>query len=284
MNNILLILGMIALSNGNISLSDLPLFDNKNKSKAKKVSPKPKRNLQQKKPKPKIDANEKPKVKKKVKKKRETKRSDNMLGFNINDINKGMKLMELSDEDLERGMEIITRTKKYMSRDEKKILVKVESLLDLVRGIKKLSSIDDIEEEETNFFRSMEEEDKKNMMIKEILEVFPEKRKESIEKAIDMKKKIDLFAELFLPDDFGEGGFSISSLANINNLGSMNNLKLLGSLLRTEDDSEEDEYEEYDYEDDEEYEEYEDEEYNDFEDEYDYEDDENTDYIEKHDD
>lgn len=284
MNNILLILGMIALSNGNISLSDLPLFDNKNKSKAKKVSPKPKRNLQQKKPKPKIDANEKPKVKEKVKKKRETKRSDNMLGFNINDINKGMKLMELSDEDLERGMEIITRTKKYMSRDEKKILVKVESLLDLVRGIKKLSSIDDIEEEETNFFRSMEEEDKKNMMIKEILEVFPEKRKESIEKAIDMKKKIDLFAELFLPDDFGEGGFSISSLANINNLGSMNNLKLLGSLLRTEDDSEEDEYEEYDYEDDEEYEEYEDEEYNDFEDEYDYEDDENTDYIEKHDD
>ncbi len=45
-----------------------------------------------------------------------------------------------------------------------------------------------------------------------------------------MKKKIDLFAELFLPDDFGEGGFSLSSLANINNLGSMNNLKLLGSL------------------------------------------------------
>lgn len=277
MNNILLILGMIALSNGNISLSDLPLFDNKNKSKAKKVSPKPKRNSQQKKPKPKIDTNEKPKVKKKVKKKRETKRSDNMLGFNMNDINKGMKLMELSDEDLERGMEIITRTKKYMSRDEKKILVKVESLLDLVRGIKKLSSIDDLEEEETNFFRSMEEEDKKNMMIKEILEVFPEKRKESIEKAIDMKKKIDLFAELFLPDDFGEGGFSISSLANINNLGSMNNLKLLGSLLRTEDDSEEDEYEEYDEED----EEYED---DDFEDEYDYEDDENTDYIEEHED
>lgn len=276
MNNILLILGMIALSNGNISLSDLPLFDNKNKSKAKKVSPKPKRNSQQKKRKPKIDTNEKPTVKKKVKKKRETKRSDNMLGFNMNDINKGMKLMELSDEDLERGMEIITRTKKYMSRDEKKILVKVESLLDLVRGIKKLSSIDDVEEEETNFFRSMEEEDKKNMMIKEILEVFPEKRKESIEKAIDMKKKIDLFAELFLPDDFGEGGFSISSLANINNLGSMNNLKLLGSLLRTEDDNEEEEYEEY--------EEYEDDEYDDFEDEYDYEDDENTDYIEEHED
>ena len=32
-----------------------------------------------------------------------------------------------------------------------------------------------------------------------------------------VKKKIDLFAELFLPDDFGEGGFSLSSLVNINN-------------------------------------------------------------------
>ncbi|MCR8746470.1 hypothetical protein [Romboutsia lituseburensis] len=274
MNNILLILGMIALSNGNISLADLPLFDNKNKSKAKKVSPKPKRNLQQKKTKPKIESSEKSNVNRKVKKKRETtKRSDNMFGFNMNDINKGMKLMELSDEDLERGMEIITRTKKYMSRDEKKILVKVESLLDLVRGIKKLSSIENVEEEETNFFRSMEEEDKKNMMIKEIIEVFPEKRKESIEKAIDMKKKIDLFAELFLPDDFGEGGFSISSLANINNLGSMNNLKLLGSLLRTEDDNEDDEYEYEEYEEDDDFE--------DFEDKYEYEDDENIDYIEK---
>lgn len=73
-------------------------------------------------------------------------------------------------------------------------------------------------------------------MIKEILEVFPEKRRESLDKAIDLKKKIDLFAELFLPDDFGDGGFSLSSLVNINNLGSMNNLKLLGSLLRTDDD------------------------------------------------
>ncbi len=183
-----------------------------------------------------------------------------MLGFNMNDINKGMKLMDLSDEELERGMEIITRTKKYMSRDEMKVLAKVESLLDLVKGIKRLSGIDDIHEEETNFFRSMDEDDKKNMMIKEILEVFPEKRKEPIEKAIDMKKKIDLFAELFLPDDFGEGGFSLSSLANINNLGSMNNLKLLGSLLRSdgEDSSYDDEEEEYEeYEDDE----YEDEEY-----------------------
>lgn len=154
--------------------------------------------------------------------------------------------MDLSDEDLERGMEIITRTKKYMSQDERKFLVKIESVLDLVRGIKKLSSIEDIEEEETNFFRCMDEEDKKNMMIREILEVFPEKRKESIEKAIDMKKKIDLFAELFLPDDIGENGFSISSLASLNNLGSMNNLKLLGSLLRVDDDKDDKKYYSYD--------------------------------------
>lgn len=171
--------------------------------------------------------------------------------------------MDLSDDDLERGMEIITRTKKYMSPDERKILIKIESLLDLVKGIKRLSSIEFDDYEETNFFRSMDEEDKKNMMIKEILEVFPEKRKESLDKAIDMKKKIDLFAELFLPDDLGEGGFSLSSLVNINNLGSMNNLKLLGSLLRIDDNKR---YEEYD---DEDYEEYEDEEYEDYKDEYD---------------
>lgn len=247
---------MIALSNGNISL-----FDNKTKSKEVDgdgaITPGVKNNRVKK------EKEIKTKVPKKTNQKRERKNSSNMLGFNMNDINKGMKLMDLSDEDLERGMEIITRTKKYMSRDEMKILAKVESLLDLVKGIKRLSAIDDIQEE-TNFFRSMDEDDKKNMMIKEILEVFPEKRKESIEKAIDMKKKIDLFAELFLPDDFGEGGFSLSSLANINNLGSMNNLKLLGSLLRAdgEDNSYDDEeYEEYEYED----EEYG---YEDFEDEY----------------
>lgn len=238
---------MIALSNGNISLNNLSLFDNKNKSKKTIESE---------------ASNSMGKVRKRKSTKSSTnkprkKKSDNTFGFNINDIDTGMKLMDLSEDDLERGMEIITRTKKYMSTDERKILVKVESVLDLVRGIKKLSSIDIMQEDETDFFRSMDEEDKKNMMIKEILEVFPEKRKDSLDKAIDMKKKIDLFAELFLPDDFGEGGFSLSSLVNINNLGSMNNLKLLGSLLRTDDDKK---YEEYEYDDedyDDEYEEYE---------------------------
>ena len=232
---------MIALSNGNISLGNLPLFDNKKNSKGENIENKRSR-----------ERKTRDNIRKKVKKKISNNNGSDLFKFNMNDINRGMKMMDLSDEDLERGMEIITRTKKYMSPEERKILIKVESLLDLVKGIKKLSSIDFDDYEETNFFRSMDEEDKKNMMIKEILEVFPEKRRE-------------LFAELFLPDDFGDGGFSLSSLVNINNLGSMNNLKLLGSLLRTDDDKK---YEEYDY-DDEEYddEEYYDE-YDDYEDEY----------------
>lgn len=257
MNNILLILGILALSNGNISL-----FDNKNKSKQSKD----RRSVNgEYKAKKKSSSKSKPKERKKHKENNFIDNIDDIFKFNMNDISKGLKLMELSDDDLDRGAEIITRTKKYMSRDEKKILIKIESLLDLVKGIKKLSSIDISEDlEESNFFRSMDEEDKKNMMIKEIIDVFPEKRKESVEKAIDIKKKIDLFAELFLPDDFGEGGFSLSSLADINNLGSISNLKLLGNLLRgddsnlsyeeeDEDDSYEDDYDEFEeYEDDDE--------------------------------
>lgn len=243
MNNLLLILGMLALSNGNISL-----FDNKNKSKKSDEANKDNREL--KRVKKKNDKSSRTKVKRRKKAKDSNfTNNDDIFKFNMNDINKGLKLMELSDEDIDRGMEIITRTKKYMSKDEKKVLIKIESVLDLVKGIKKLGTIDLSDDlEESNFFRSMDEEDKKNMMIREIIEVFPEKRKESVEKAIDIKKKIDLFAELFLPDDFGEGGFSLSSLVDINNLGSINNLKLLGSLLRGDDDSSysDDEYE-YEY-------------------------------------
>lgn len=255
MNNLLLIIGMLALSNGNISL-----FDNKNKSK--KTDQANTANRELKRVKKKNDKNSRNKIKKRKKTKdTNSTNNDDIFKFNMNDINKGLKLMELSDEDIDRGMEIITRTKKYMSKDEKKVLIKIESVLDLVKGIKKLGTIDLSDDlEESNFFRSMDEEDKKNMMIKEIIDVFPEKRKESVEKAIEIKKKIDLFAELFLPDDFGEGGFSLSSLVDINNLGSINNLKLLGSLLRGDDDSsysddeyeyeyidtEEDDYEEFD--------------------------------------
>lgn len=155
------------------------------------------------------------------------------LKFDIGDLNKGINLLDLSEEDLDRGVEIITRTKKYMNRDERNILIKLESVLDLVKGIKKLNEIDILsDQEESDFFRCMEEEDKKNMMIKEVLEVFPEKKRESVEKALDMKKKIDLLAELFLPETEDGSGFSLSSLADIGNLGSISNLKLLGSLLR----------------------------------------------------
>ena len=258
MNNLLLILGMLALSNGNVSL-----FDSKNKSKKSMEGTSGNRSNKVKK---KNSKNQDTKVKRRKSNSSNNSTSNNndLFKFNMNDISKGLKLMELSDEDLDRGMEIITRTKKYMSRDERKILIKIESLLDLVKGIKKLSTIDITDDmEESNFFRSMDEEDKKNMMIKEIIDIFPEKRKESFEKAIDIKKKIDLFAELFLPDDFGEGGFSLSSLADINNLGSINNLKLLGSLLRGDDsdlsyeDEEDEEYDNEDYDNYEEFEEYE---------------------------
>lgn len=269
MNNLLLILGLLALSNGNVSL-----FGNKDKNvsnESLKIDKKDTKKLVQKTKKssrdnesrstknnqsrkPSSSSNSNTKKIKKIKKirknsKHKNRKLDNPIQYNVNDIKAGIKLMDLSEEDLDRGMEIITRTKKYMSSEERKMLIKMESILDLVKGIKKLNDVDILEkEDESEFFRNMDEEDKKNMMIKEILEVFPEKRKESVEKAIDMKKKIDLFAELFLPED-GEGGFSLSSLADISNLGSSNNIKLLGSLLRgdnLESDEDNDEIEEYD--------------------------------------
>ena len=266
MNNLLLILGLLALSNGNVSL-----FGNKNKNvsnESLKIDKKDTKKLVQKTNKSSRDnenknnqsrklsssLNSNTKKIKKIKKirknsKHKNRKLDNPIQYNVDDIKAGIKLMDLSEEDLDRGMEIITRTKKYMSSEERKMLIKMESILDLVKGIKKLNDVDILEkEDESEFFRNMDEEDKKNMMIKEILEVFPEKRKESVEKAIDMKKKIDLFAELFLPED-GEGGFSLSSLADISNLGSSNNIKLLGSLLRgdnLESDEYNDEIEEYD--------------------------------------
>ena len=242
------------LSNGNI-----PLLDNKNKSnksveestKVQVIEPNSK-GMQSKRSSPKVRKIKK--IKKKTKSKDKVKDVNkepikNILKFDMGDVNKGINLMELSEEDLDRGMEIITRTKKYMNKEERNILIKLESVLDLVKGIKKLNDINILsEEDESDFFRSMDEEDKKNMMIKEILEVFPEKKKQSVEKALEMKKIIDLFAELFLPDGEEGGGFSLSSLADINNLGSISNLKLLGNLLRSLDDEEEDEEEkEYEY-------------------------------------
>ena len=242
---------MMLLSNGNI-----PLLDNKNKSnksveestKVQVIEPNSK-GMQSKRSSPKVRKIKK--IKKKTKSKDKVKDVNkepikNILKFDMGDVNKGINLMELSEDDLDRGMEIITRTKKYMNKEERNILIKLESVLDLVQGIKKLNDINILsEEDESDFFRSMDEEDKKNMMIKEILEVFPEKKKQSVEKALEMKKMIDLFAELFLPDGEEGGGFSLSSLADINNLGSISNLKLLGNLLRSLDDEEEEK--EYEY-------------------------------------
>ena len=249
MNNLLLILAMVLLGNGNISL-----FDNKNKSNKPKeesvkveiIEPSTKSN-QGKRSSPKVRKIKK--IKKKTKSKEGTREGKmdpikSILNFDIMDVNKGINLMDLSEEDLDRGMEIIVRTKKYMNKEERSLLIKLESVLDLVKGIKKLNDINTLsEEDDSEFFRSMDEEDKKNMMIKEILEVFPENKKQSFEKALEMKKMIDLFAELFLPDGEEGGGFSLSSLADINNLGSINNLKLLGSLLRNLDGEEEKESE-----------------------------------------
>lgn len=250
LNNLLFILGIIALSNGNISLGEnikekentiesdleLPNINGKSRGVKKDNRIKLKGRLRPKKVNNIIQESEED-----IDLEAEIEESEEDLKFNLNDINKGIKMLELSDDDLDRGMEIITRTKKYMNRDEKKFLIKLESIIDLVKGIKKLSGVDEMNDiDESDFFRTMEEEDKKNMMIKEILEVFPEHKRDSVEKAIDMKKKIELFAELFLPDDIGESGgsgFSLSSLASLSNLGSLGNLKLLGSLLRTDSNS-----------------------------------------------
>lgn len=243
----------MVLSNGNVSL-----FDNKNKSnksaeestKMEVIEPSTK-SSQNKRSDPTVRKVKKIKKKTRSKDPTRERKNDpikNILKFDMTDVNKGINLMDLSEEDLDRGMEIITRTKKYMNKEERNILIKLESVLDLVKGIKKLNDIDILsEEDESEFFRSMDEEDKKNMMIKEILEVFPAKKKQSVEKALEMKKMMDLFAELFLPDGEEGGGFSLSSLADINNLGSISNLKLLGSLLRSLDDDEEEEDKEYEY-------------------------------------
>ena len=251
-NKLLFLLGIVALSNGNINIGNI---FNSNKKKDKLIVVKNKKNN--------INKNKKRSLDK-----------TNTFNFNVSDINKGIKLLDLSEEDLDRGLEVISRSKKYVTPDEQIFLIKVESMLDLVRGIKRLSGVDFSDEiNESDFFRSMDEEDKKNMMIKEILEVFPENKKESIEKAIDIKSKIELFAELFLPDDIGENGegFNLGSMLNLNNLGSLSNLQLLSSLFRSDKDEEknDDVYEDEDYkvDDYEEYEEYDEDEEFDVEDE-----------------
>ena len=102
---------MVALSNGNISFGDLDLFNNKGKSKESNKN--------------KLNKERTVKDKKSKTRNKNFINSDisDLFKFNMDDLNRGIKMMDLSEEDLERGMEIITRTKKYMSSDERKILI-----------------------------------------------------------------------------------------------------------------------------------------------------------------
>ena len=149
MNNLLLILGLLALSNGNTSL-----FGNKDKNVSndslkidkkdnKKLVPKVKQNSKSHQSQKSTSlSNPRGKKIKKIKKIKKSSRHksnsiDNAIKYNVDDLKTGIKLMDLNEEDLDRGMEIITRTKKYMSSEERKILIKMESILDLVKGIRK---------------------------------------------------------------------------------------------------------------------------------------------------
>ena len=161
------------LSNGNVSL-----FDNKNKSnkiteestKVEIIDPNSK-SMQNKRSTPRVRKIKK--IKKKTKNKEHRKEVEqepikNILKFDMGDVNKGINLMDLSEEDLDRGMEIITRTKKYMNKEERNILIKLESVLDLVKGIKKLNDISilnvkssniriDTNNERCSFFKDLKE-------------------------------------------------------------------------------------------------------------------------------
>ncbi len=121
------------------------------------------------------------------------------------DILGNFRMEELNEKGLERGIEMLMRSKKYMKSDEKLVINKAESMLDLIRGIKKLSAVNEPREmDDSDFFRSMDSKDRRNMMIKEIIEVFPENKKEGITKIMDMKKKIELLKELMQSEAMGD--------------------------------------------------------------------------------
>lgn len=124
---------------------------------------------------------------------------------NEKDILENFRVGELNEKGLERGIEMLMRSKKYMKSDEKVIISKAESMLDLIRGIKKLSGVNEERlVEDSDFFRSMDNKDRRNMMIKEIIEVFPDNKKEGITKIMDMKKKMELFKDLMQSEAMGD--------------------------------------------------------------------------------
>ncbi|WFD11383.1 hypothetical protein [Tepidibacter hydrothermalis] len=137
------------------------------------------------------------------------------------DILENFRMGELNEKSLERGIEILMRSKKYMKSDEKLVVNKAESMLDLIRGIKKLSGVNEVREmEDSDFFRSMDTKDRRNMMIKEIIEVFPDNKKESITKIMDMKKKMELLKDLIQSEAMGD----------------MKNMNLLQNLISSDEE------------------------------------------------
>jgi hypothetical protein len=129
-----------------------------------------------------------------------------------NNIFENFRITDFDDRKLEKGIEILSRSKKYMKKDEKIIINKAESMLDLIRGITKLNRINDLRDfDESDFFRSMDVKDKRNMMVKEIIDVFPEDKKNKINKILDMKNK------MFLLKDLVTSG-ALEQLGSINDL------------------------------------------------------------------
>ena len=132
-----MILGLLALSNGNVSL-----FGNKDKNvsnESLKIDKKDTKKLVQKTKKSSRDnenknnqsrklsssLNSNTKKIKKIKKirknsKHKNRKLDNPIQYNVDDIKAGIKLMDLSEEDLDRGMEIIQELKNIcLQKNEK---------------------------------------------------------------------------------------------------------------------------------------------------------------------
>jgi hypothetical protein len=120
-------------------------------------------------------------------------------GVVINLSNKTLERLEnFLTEDLETCKEVISRCKKYVSYEDLKTLTQLECILNIAENIKMIYDISNDELDfDFNVYRETSDDEKKNMMIKDILEIFPEQKQKSIQKAVDMKKKIDLFIEMF---------------------------------------------------------------------------------------
>ncbi|OPJ56512.1 hypothetical protein [Alkalithermobacter paradoxus] len=155
---------------------------------------------------------------------------------NIKDIvkdNKFRGLIDLDDESMERSIELLSRSKKYVNKEERILLSRAENALELVHKIRKLNNVEEIDEgvDKLEFFRSMDKKDKRDMMIKEMIDILPEGSKRNISKALDIRSKISLLKSLV---DLGDG----EGLLNSKNIG---NMKMLGELFREQKQEEKEE-------------------------------------------